>query len=67
MWDFHTGETNEAFDREDQDLYGVDVSDIESGNIATILGRIATRPGSQGADRTIAVKAKIGDTPRYEN
>ncbi len=45
LWDFHTGETNEALVAKISLLYGVDVSDIESGNIAAILGRIAPRRG----------------------
>lgn len=39
--DFHTAETNEVLNAKIKDLYGVDVSDIESGNLATILDRIA--------------------------
>jgi hypothetical protein len=42
LWDFHTGETNEVLIAKIKDLYGVDVSDIESGNLAAILDRIAT-------------------------
>jgi hypothetical protein len=42
LWDFHTGEANEILIAKIKDLYGVDVSDIESGNLATILDRIAT-------------------------
>jgi predicted RNase H-like HicB family nuclease len=45
LWDFHTGETNDALVAKISLLYGVDVSDIESGNIAAILGRIAPRRG----------------------
>jgi len=41
LWDFHTGETNEVLIARIKDLYGVDVSDIESGDLAAILGRIA--------------------------
>lgn len=42
LWHFHTGETNDVVIAKIKDIYGVDVSDIESGNIATILHRIAT-------------------------
>jgi hypothetical protein len=41
LWDFHTNETNQSYVRTISLLYGVDVSDIESGNIAEILERIA--------------------------
>jgi hypothetical protein len=46
LWDFHNGETNDVLIAKIRDLYGVDVSDIGSGNIATILGRIATHRNS---------------------
>jgi len=42
LWDFHEGQTNEALIAKIKELYGVDVSDIESGHLATILDRIAT-------------------------
>ncbi len=42
LWDFHTGETNKVLIAKIKDPYGVDVSDIESGNLAMILDRIAT-------------------------
>jgi len=45
LWDFHTGETNQILIAKIQDLYGVDVSDIESGNVAIILERIARDGG----------------------
>jgi hypothetical protein len=41
LWDFHLDESNSDLQKKVQDIYGVDVSDIESGNIATILARIA--------------------------
>jgi hypothetical protein len=41
LWDFHGSETNESFHAKIKDVYGVDVSDIESGNLALILHRIA--------------------------
>ncbi|HTY84575.1 MAG TPA: hypothetical protein VMB19_10160 [Silvibacterium sp.] len=40
LWDFHTDKTNDLFNAKIKDVYGVDVSDIESGNLAMILGRI---------------------------
>lgn len=41
LWDFHAGETNDVFIGKIKDAYGVDVSDIETGNLAMILDRIA--------------------------
>ena len=41
LWDFHTNETNDALYAKIKTVYGVDVSDIESGNLAAILERIA--------------------------
>jgi|SRR5579871_3419627 len=41
LWDFHTETTNDALYARIKDVYGVDVSDIESGNLAKILDRIA--------------------------
>ena len=41
LWDFHTNENNDALHAKIKTVYGVDVSDIESGNLATILDRIA--------------------------
>ncbi|HWC99151.1 MAG TPA: hypothetical protein VG456_20465 [Candidatus Sulfopaludibacter sp.] len=43
LWDFHSGESNAALQGKIRDVYGVDVSDIESGNLAQILDRIATK------------------------
>jgi len=45
LWDFHTNETNDALHAKIKETYGVDVSDIESGNLAEILDRIATKQG----------------------
>jgi len=45
LWDFHTGETNQVLIGKIRDLYGVDVSDIESANLAMILDRIAASRG----------------------
>lgn len=43
LWDFHHGEKNDALITRINEVYGVDVSDIESGNLAEILERIATK------------------------
>jgi len=43
LWDFHQGEKNDALITRINEVYGVDVSDIESGNLAEILERIATK------------------------
>jgi hypothetical protein len=42
LWDFHQGEKNDALITRINEVYGVDVSNIESGNLAEILERIAT-------------------------
>ena len=39
--DFHASETNDALNLKIKEVYGVDVSDIESGNLSKILDRIA--------------------------
>jgi len=41
LWDFHTSATNDALYAKIRELYGIDVSDVESGNLAQILERIA--------------------------
>lgn len=41
LWDFHFEETNEALLAKIQEVYGVDVSDIESARLREILERIA--------------------------
>jgi len=41
LWDFHFEETNEALLAKIQEVYGVDVSDIESAKLCEILKRIA--------------------------
>lgn len=41
LWHFHTGTSNEEYFAKIKEVYFVDVSDIESGNIAEILERIA--------------------------
>ena len=39
--DFHTDETNEQLSAKILEIYGVDVSDIESARVSEILNRIA--------------------------
>jgi hypothetical protein len=46
LWDFHTKETNKEVCAKIKDVYGVDVSDIESAKLSEILGRIAARDNS---------------------
>jgi predicted RNase H-like HicB family nuclease len=41
LFDFHEDETNEVFVQKIRTAYGVEVSDITSGNVADILERIA--------------------------
>jgi hypothetical protein len=41
LWDFHVNESNSALYAKIRDTYGVDVSDISSGNLADILDRIS--------------------------
>jgi len=41
LWDFHGNETNDELNAKIKQVYGVDVSGIESGNLAEILERIA--------------------------
>jgi hypothetical protein len=41
LWAFHTENTNEVLNTKIKDAYGVDVSDLKSGNLAEILERIA--------------------------
>lgn len=43
LWDFHADESNKQLFAKIEQTYGVDVSDIESGNLAEILDRIASR------------------------
>ena len=43
LWDFHTESSNEALNAKKSAMYGVDVSDLESGNLADILDRIAAK------------------------
>jgi len=41
LWDFHTDETNEQMWAKVLEVYGVDVSDIESARLSEIFDRIA--------------------------
>jgi hypothetical protein len=41
LWDFHHAETNESLIARIKEVYGVDVSDIESAKLSEILERIA--------------------------
>lgn len=41
LWDFHTSDDNSALIARIKEVYGVDVSDIGSGNLSKILDRIA--------------------------
>jgi hypothetical protein len=41
LFDFHTQETNDFLIQKIRSVYGVDVLDISTGNLADIFGRIA--------------------------
>jgi hypothetical protein len=41
LWDFHTDKTNENLTKTIRHIYGVDVSDIPSGNLADIFDKIS--------------------------
>jgi len=41
LWDFHEDLTNEALTARIKEIYGVDVTDIESAKLPEILDRIA--------------------------
>ena len=41
LWDFHTDDTNEKMWAKILEVYGVDVSDIESAKLTEIFNRIA--------------------------
>jgi hypothetical protein len=47
LWDFHHAETNEPLIARIKEVYGVDVSDIESAKLSEILERIATTQSSE--------------------
>jgi hypothetical protein len=46
LWDFHTDTTNAALVARIKQVYGVDVSDIQSARLSDILERIATKQSS---------------------
>ena len=46
LWDFHGEETNESLNEKILLTYGVDVSDIESGNLADVFTRLVSRGAS---------------------
>jgi hypothetical protein len=54
LWDFHDNETNDGLTEKIRHIYGVDVSDISSGNLADIFDRI-TKSGSP--------KTMVGNNP----
>ena len=43
LWDFHTEPSLDTMHSRIKEIYGVDVSDLASGNIAQILSRIAAK------------------------
>jgi hypothetical protein len=47
LWDFHTEQTNELLLAKIRDIYGVDVSDIESARLWQILERIKHHRASE--------------------
>jgi hypothetical protein len=47
LWDFHSEDSNDALVQKIRDIYGVDVGDLETGNIAEILERIAASRRAQ--------------------
>lgn len=49
LWDFHVEESNALLEDRIREVYGVDVSDIKSGNLAQILDRIAAHRAGQQA------------------
>jgi len=46
LWDFHHEETNDDLNEKILLTYGVDVSDIESGNLADVFARLVSRGAS---------------------
>ena len=46
LWDFHHDETNDALISKINEIYGVDVSDIQSARLSEILERIAAEQQS---------------------
>jgi len=47
LWHFHAEENNDALFTKIREVYGVDASDIESGNLGEILDRIAASRQTQ--------------------
>lgn len=43
LWDFHSARTNAPYEQKIRDEYGIDASDISSGNLVEILRRIEER------------------------
>lgn len=41
LWDFHGDDTNDSLNARVREIYGVDVSDVPSGNLADIFDKIA--------------------------
>jgi len=41
LWDFHGDQTNQSLTEKIRHIYGIDVSDISSGNLADIFDRIS--------------------------
>jgi len=46
LWDFHGEETNDSLNEKILLTYGVDISDIESGNLADVFTRLVSRGAS---------------------
>jgi hypothetical protein len=46
LWDFHGDETNDKLVEKIHRIYGLDVSDISTGNLADIFDRITKKRGS---------------------
>ena len=66
LWDFHGEETNEEYYRKIADVYGVDVSDIESGNLVQIFERIREQggPPSNGSESPLTGSSVPYELPR---
>jgi hypothetical protein len=47
LWDFHHNETNDSLISKINEIYGVDVSDIQSARLSEIFERIATEQSRQ--------------------
>jgi predicted RNase H-like HicB family nuclease len=50
LWDFHGDETNDRFVEKIRRVYGIDVSDISSGNLADIFEQIAISTPMKGVN-----------------